>query len=55
MRVLTGHLTDDGVEVGLILGVDESVMKYALAFMAEKAEDLGLVSYLTWLTLQYAW
>lgn len=52
MRVLTGHLTDDGVEVGLILGVDESVMKYALAFMAE---DLGLVSYLTWLTLQYAW
>ena len=49
--VLTGHLTDDCVEKGLILGVDESVMKDPLTFMAEEAEDLSLVSHLTWLTL----
>lgn len=53
-QVLTGHFTDHGVEIGLILVADESVVKHPLTFMAEKTEDLVLVSHLTRLTLQYA-
>ncbi len=52
-QVLTGHLTDDGVEIGLILVVDEPVVKHSLTLVAEETEDLVLVSHLTWLTLQY--
>lgn len=52
-RVLTGHLRDDGVEIGLILVVDESVVEHSLTLMAEETEDLVPVSHLTWLTLQY--
>lgn len=54
-QVLTGHLTDDGVEIDLILVVDESVMEHPLTLMAEETEDLVLVSHLTRLTLQYSW
>lgn len=54
VTVLTGHLTDDGVEIGLILVVDESIMEYPLTLMAEETENLVLISHLTWLTLQYA-
>lgn len=53
-QILTGHFTDDGVEISLILVVDESVMEHPLTFMAEKPEDLVLVSHLTRLTLQNA-
>lgn len=54
-RALTGHLTDDAVEISLILVVDESVVEHPLALMAEETEDLVLVSHLTRLTLQYTW
>lgn len=52
-RILTGHLADDGVEIGLILVVDKSVVEHPLTFMAEETEDLVFVSHLTRLTLQY--
>lgn len=54
-RVLTGHLADYGVEIGLILVVDESVVEHPLALMAEETEDMVFVSNLTRLTLQYTW
>ena len=54
VRVLTGNLTDDGVEIGLILVVNESIMEHPLTLVAEKTEDLGGISHLTRLTLQYA-
>lgn len=46
-RVLTGHLRDDGVEVGLVLVVDESIVEHPLTLMAEETEDLVLISHLT--------
>lgn len=51
-RVLTGHLTDDGVKIHLVLVVDEPVMEHPLTLMAEEAEDLLFVSHLARLTLQ---
>lgn len=54
-QVLTGHLTDDGVEIGLILVVDEPVVEHSLTLVAEETEDLVLVPHLTRLTLQYTW
>lgn len=54
-RVLTGHLRDDGVEIGLILVVDQSVVEHSLTLMAEETEHLVLVSHLARLTLQYTW
>ena len=55
VTILTSHLTDDGVEISLILVVDESIMEHSLTLMAEETEDLGHISHLTWLTLQYTW
>lgn len=52
---LTSHLTDDTVEISLILVVDEPVVEHPLALMAEETKDLVLVSHLTWLTLQNTW
>lgn len=49
--VLTGHLTDDAVEISLVLVVDESVVEHPLAFMTEETEDLVLVPHLTGVTL----
>lgn len=54
-RVLTSHLTDDAVEISLILAVDESIVEHPLALVAEETEDLVLVSHLTRHTLQYTW
>lgn len=54
-RVLTSHLTDDAVEISLILVVDESIVEHPLALMAEETEYLVLVSHLALLTLQYTW
>lgn len=52
-KCLTGHLADDDVKIRLVLVVDESVMKHPLALVAEETEDLGFVSDLARLTLQY--
>lgn len=53
--VLTSHLTDDTVEISLILVVDEPVMEHSLALMAEETKNLVPVSHLTRLTLQNTW
>ena len=53
VSILTGHLTDDGVEIHLILVVDESIVEHPLTLVAEETEDLVLISHLTGLTLQH--
>lgn len=51
VRVITGHFTEDSVEISLILVVNESIVEHALTLVAEQTENLILVSYLTGLRL----
>ena len=54
-RLLTGHLRDDDVEVGLVLVVDEPVVEHALTLVTEETEGLSLVPDRTRTALQHAW
>lgn len=50
---LTGHLGDHGVEVGLVLVVDEAIVEHPLTLVTKQPEDLGLVPHRPGLTLQH--
>lgn len=54
VAVLTGHLADHGVEVGLVLVVDEAILKHTLTLVTEETEDLVLILHCARLTLQHA-
>lgn len=51
--MLTSHLRDHGMKVGLVLVVDEPIVEDTLTLVTEQTEDLGLISHCSWLTLQH--
>lgn len=53
--MLTGHLRDHGIEIALVLIVDESIVEDTLTLMTEQTEDLGLIFHCSWLTLQHTY
>ena len=49
-----GHFRENGVEVGLVLSIDESIVEHTLTLMAKQLEHLPLVSDDTWVSLKNA-